>query len=107
VGPPTDKKVLENFYRKTRPFGLWGPLKDTLTEQQRVKMEREHFYDILAVPFVLMYQVTLFLLPMLLIVRNMTAFKVTLAIFLAASAGVYLFWYKKLPSAEESQFDVT
>ncbi len=96
LSPPTRRDVLERFYKKTRPFGLWGPLKNTLSEEVQKDTRREHFYDVLALPFVLTYQVSLFLLPMLIMVRNFTAFQVTLVIFLIASVGVYLFWYKTL-----------
>ena len=27
LGKPTEEKVLKHFYRTTRPFGLWGPIK--------------------------------------------------------------------------------
>jgi hypothetical protein len=27
IRPPTERSVLEHFYRTTRPFGLWGPLR--------------------------------------------------------------------------------
>jgi len=94
---PTDRKVLENFYRKTRPFGLWGPLKEILPADVREAMEREHRNDLLSVPFVLGWQITLFLLPMQLIIRAFGAFWITLVIFVVCLAGTYLFWYRNLP----------
>ena len=96
---PTDPDLLRNFYIKTRPFGIWGHLKHTLPREQRDAMTREHRYDLLAVPFTLGWQVTLFLLPMQLIIRTYQAFAVTLVIFLICLAGVYLFWYRNLPAS--------
>jgi len=45
ITKPTDRKVLENFYIKTRPFGLWGPFKNILPDKVRKSMEREHRND--------------------------------------------------------------
>ncbi len=95
---PTDGEVLKNFYRKTKPFGLWDPVKKTLPAEIREKMQKEHKYDLLALPFALIWQVSIFLLPMQLMLQTWDAFFVTLVIFMAGSTGLYFFWYKKLPS---------
>jgi hypothetical protein len=94
---PTDRAVLENFYRITRPFGLWGPLKKTLPPDVRKATTREHVYDLVAVPFVFFWQVTLFLLPMQLIIHAWRSAAVTAVIFAVSLTGVYVFWYRKLP----------
>ena len=94
---PTDRKVLENFYRSTRPFGLWGPLRKLLPIEQQMKVKRENRNDLLAVPFALAWQISLFLLPMELIIHNYRAFWITLPIFLVGLTGLYFLWYKKLP----------
>ncbi|MCE5250544.1 sodium:solute symporter [bacterium] len=98
ISKPTDRAVLENFYRKTRPFGLWGPLKSILSSGERTAMEHEHRYDIIALPFVMLWQITLFLLPMQLIIRAYDSFLWTLPVFILSLAGIYFFWYKKLPT---------
>jgi len=101
ITKPTDRKVLENFYRKTRPFGLWGPFKGILSDEVREKMQREHRNDLLAVPFTLLWQVTLLLLPMQLVIHSFKAFGVTLVLFIIGLAGMYIFWYRNLPPADE------
>jgi Na+/proline symporter len=97
---PTDPKVVEHFYRTTRPFGFWGPLKNCLSPDARAAMTREHRNDVLAIPFNLIWHVTLFLLPMQLIIRNMRAFWITLVPFLIGLGGMYVIWYRNLPAAE-------
>lgn len=96
---PTDMRVLANFYVKTRPFGLWGPLKHLLSEEQRRQTAREHFYDLISVPFALTYQVTLFLLPMQLMIRQYRAFGITFVIFAFCGLMLYKLWYKNLPAS--------
>jgi hypothetical protein len=98
---PTDPKVLENFYKTTKPFGIWGHLKRTLPPDERAAMTREHRNDLLSVPFIFGFQVTLFLLPMQAMIRTWTAFYVTLAIFLVSLFGVHRVWYRNLPPVRE------
>ena len=94
---PTDRKVLENFYRTTRPFGFWKPLIGILAPEVRVAMLKEHRNDMLALPFTLAWQIALFMLPMQLIVRSYRAAVVTSVIFIVGLIGMYVFWYRNLP----------
>lgn len=94
---PAPPEVLENFYRRTRPFGFWGPLKRKLTPEIRTKMEREHRSDIIAVPFVMGWQVTMFLMAMQIVIQEWRSFIVTFGVSLVCIAGMYVFWYRRLP----------
>jgi hypothetical protein len=47
----------------------------------------------------LIWQVTMFLLPMLVIVHNWQAAGVCAALWLIGLAGLYWFWYRNLPAA--------
>jgi hypothetical protein len=62
-------------------------------------MSREHRYDLISVPFALAWQITMLMLPMLLIIRQFRAAAITGGLLAAALVGLYFFWYKKLPSA--------
>ncbi|MFI4912144.1 MAG: sodium:solute symporter [Sedimentisphaeraceae bacterium JB056] len=94
---PTDDEIVENFYRTTRPFGFWGKYINLFNEKERVKIKKEHFNDIVSLPFALGWQITLFLLPMQLMVKSYNSFFVTLTIFIVSLAGMYWFWYRNLP----------
>lgn len=95
---PTNQEVLDKFYRETRPFGVWGKLKAALPDEARRQMTKEHCNDIVAVPFVLLVQITLFLIPMLIIVQNFKALFVAGVVFISGLIGTYIFWYRNLPS---------
>ena len=97
--PPTDRQVLEHFYRTTRPFGLWKPLFSILPVNEQQAMRYEHRYDLIALPIGLCWQFTLLMLPMQLVIHEFQAAAVTGAVFLLCSMGMYFFWYKKLPPA--------
>jgi Na+/proline symporter len=93
---PTPKAVLVNFYRTTRPFGRWGPLRGEFQGAERAAIDRENRTDILTVPFALVWQVTLLLLPMQLVTKAYRSFWCTLPIFLVGLAGMYVFWWRPL-----------
>jgi Na+/proline symporter len=98
---PTDKGKLRRFYRNTRPFGFWAPFWQEISPAEKASWSAEHRNDILAIPFLLIAQVTLFLLPMQLVIHAYRSFGFTLPIFLSALLGVYFFWWKKLPPASD------
>jgi SSS family solute:Na+ symporter len=98
---PTPDAVLEHFYRTTRPFGVWGPYKRRLAADVRARMVTEHRNDIIAIPFTLGWQVTLFLLPMQLLIGAYQSAAVTGVVFLLCLAGMYVFWYRVLPPADQ------
>ncbi len=97
---PTERSVLEHFYRTTRPFGLWGPMRYALTPEQDRATRRENFYDIISTPFALMWQITLFLLPMAGDHRRLEQLLAN-AVHLRGLAvwRCYLLWYRQLPPA--------
>ncbi len=95
---PMDQEVLRVFYEKTKPFGWgWGKFKQNLDPETRKTMTREHFYDILSLPFVLSWHYLILLLPVLLVLGNWHEFIGAFILFAIAMAGMYQFWYKKLP----------
>jgi hypothetical protein len=95
---PTDPEVLSNFYLKTRPFGVWGHLKRQLPEDEQKKVTLEHRRDLMTVPFALLWQVNMFVAPMLLVIHNFKAFAGSAALWLVGAGGMYFIWYRHLPA---------
>ena len=102
LADPCARQVLEEFYRKTRPFGFWGPFRKTLPEAARRAMVIEHRNDLLALPCAFVWMVTMYLLPMQLIIKQYTAFAVTLVLFLTSLVGMYRFWFANLPPKDDA-----
>lgn len=98
---PTSRPVLEHFYKTTRPFGFWGKMADILSPSVRARMHQEHKRDILALPFAVGWQITLFLLPMQLLLKSYRAFAVTLAVFLVSLGGLWLIWLRHQLAADD------
>jgi hypothetical protein len=100
---PTPQETIEQFYRVTRPFGVWGPLTHLLSPETRELTKREHRRDIKALPFALGWQITLFLLPMQLLIKSYYAFAVTAGIFAVSLGGLYWIWLRHLGDDKEQK----
>jgi SSS family solute:Na+ symporter len=100
LSQPTDRKTLEHFYRTTRPFGWWKPFRSLFDKRTLSLIDRENRMDLLAIPFAMLTQVTLFLVPMQLLIGTYTAAGWTFALHLLGQLGMYGFWYRQLPPAD-------
>jgi hypothetical protein len=96
ITAPTPRGILKNFYRTTRPFGWWWPLRGEFQGAERKAIDRENLTDILTLPFALIWLVTMLLLPMQFVIKAYPAFFCTLPVFLIGLAGMYVFWWKPL-----------
>lgn len=98
--PRTDPGVVENFYRTTKPFGLWKPLRGAVSAQEAASMKQEHRFDLISLPFALAWLVSMLMFPLLLVIRQYRSAAVAGSILAVSLIGLYFFWYKKLPPAE-------
>jgi Na+/proline symporter len=98
----TPLETLRHMYRTTRPFGWWGPLWKELSAEEQKAWGKEHVNDIATVPFAMLWQVTMFLLPMQLVIKSYDSFWMTLPLFLVGLSGMYWFWWRNLPPAAPS-----
>lgn len=92
----TPRETLDRFYRRTRPFGWWGPVRAFLSGEERTSIDRENRTDLFALPFVLLAQVTLFLLAMLLVLHDYARFITVLPFFALGALGMWWFWWRPL-----------
>ena len=95
---PIDDEILWKFYDRTRPFGLWGPYLNRLEGAARQVVVAEHCYDLLATPFALLWQVSMFMLSMLVLLQSWFAAAIWFGFMLAGLVGLYVFWYRQLPA---------
>ncbi len=97
ISPQTSNDVLQSFYKTTRPFGFWKPMKKLLTEQETKIMKKEHRNDLLALPFTICWHISWLIWPMMLLIHNYKGFAGVAAVCLTGLAGMYVFWYRNLP----------
>jgi len=92
----TDEETLKNFYKTTRPFGLWKPIKSILPDEKRTQINSENKRDIIAICFALPWQIVLFLSGMTLILKRFDLFFYLIIILIVLSIGLYHFWFRHL-----------
>jgi Na+/proline symporter len=98
---PTDDAVLFEFYKRTRPFGFWGPIRKKLGTEVIEKINKENRRDILSTFFAVPWQVVLFLTGMAFILKSWTQFGVLSIILVILSVGLYFNWFRHLSTEVE------
>ncbi|MBH11018.1 MAG: sodium:solute symporter [Candidatus Marinimicrobia bacterium] len=94
--PATNARVLENFYKVTRPFGFWGNIRNSLPDAIQVKVKQENHRDIIATVFAVPWQVVLFLTGMMIVMKQWSNVTVLFVILIFLSLGLYWFWFRHL-----------
>lgn len=94
--PATDDETLRAFYKKTRPFGLWGRIRESITDIDLEAIHRENRRDIwstvIAVPWMLFMGIT----PMLFVTKQWEYFGWAGLLLVAFSIFLYFNWYRHL-----------
>jgi len=92
----TNKETLIKFYKTTRPFGFWKPIKSSLPEEKKIQINSENRRDIIAICFALPWQIVLFLTGMTVILKRFDLFFYLMIILIFLSVGLYYFWFRHL-----------
>ena len=98
--PPTDRSVLENFYKTTRPFGFWGTVRESVSDDERSRIHAENRRDIISLFFAVPLQIALFLSLMMVVMRRWDHFGAMAGLVVALSIGLYFFWFRHLADDE-------
>jgi solute:Na+ symporter, SSS family len=94
--PPTEFSVMANFYQITRPFGFWGQVRENFPSNLQAKITTENRRDILATVIALPWQLALFLMGMMAMMKRWDNFGVLLLAFILLSIGLYFTWFRHL-----------
>jgi SSS family solute:Na+ symporter len=93
---PTEKSVLENFYRVTRPFGFWGHVRSSLSHSELAQVSAENKRDLISIALAVPWQITLFLAGTLFVMKRWEQFGLVFAVFALLSVGLYFSWFRHL-----------
>ncbi|HIK12168.1 MAG TPA: Na+:solute symporter [Oscillatoriaceae cyanobacterium M33_DOE_052] len=94
--PPTDSAVLDNFYKVTRPFGFWQPIRQQLPPNIQAKIKSENTRDIIATIIAVPWQLVLFMTGMMFVMKQWDNFGVLLLVLILLSIGLYFTWFRHL-----------
>jgi len=93
---PTDESVLFEFYKTTRPFGFWSRIRNKVPLHLLEKVNKENRRDIFSTFLAVPWQLALFMLWMVLIVRRWDWFAILLAALILLSTALYFTWFRHL-----------
>ena len=102
---PTDKKVLSNFYKITRPFGFWTPIREKFSENFLSKVNAENRRDIFSIFFAVPWQICLFLMWMMFVMKRWDNFVVMLIFMVILSVILYFSWFRHLSTEVKIEGD--
>ncbi len=98
LSEPTDEATLLEFYKRTRPFGFWKPVREKLEASKLEEINKENRRDIWSTLMAVPWQVVLFLTGMTIILKRWDEFAWLSLILAALSAGLYFNWFRHLSS---------
>ncbi|MCC6492391.1 MAG: Na+:solute symporter [Pirellulales bacterium] len=97
ASPPDDAETLKNFYRKVRPWGLWGPVHAMVQlETPHIQANRDCPRDMLNIAVGICWQTALTAVGIYLVLERWTALAIAAAVIAAASLFLKFNWYDKL-----------
>jgi solute:Na+ symporter, SSS family len=104
--PATDMEVLKNFYRKTRPWGFWGPVYRELKKDiPGLERNTDFSRDMLNVVVGIVWQTGLTAVPIFLVIQSYTNMALAVAVVLGCSVFLKFNWYNKLKDYPDDVLD--
>jgi len=95
--PPTEDKILIEFYKNVKPWGFWKPIHDKiLIENPNFEKNETFGLDMFNVFIGIIAQTALVILPMYLIFRQSTPVYITLVVLIVCVLLLKKYWWNKL-----------
>jgi Na+/proline symporter len=99
--PPEDWQVLEHFYLTVRPWGFWQPVHRRLVKQHPDLSPNDNFaHDMANCAVGIVWQTSIVLLPIYLVLREVSSFVTALAVVALTSLILKFTWYDRLRSGD-------
>ena len=97
--PPDREEVLKEFYRRVRPWGFWGPIREqVMQEDPRFQRNQDFFRDMFNIVIGTIWQTCFVVLAMFLVTRHFTNALIALVVLAVTSVILKFNWYDKLPA---------
>jgi len=98
---PEDDEVLKKFYKQVNPWGFWGPIREQVARENPGFIPNPHFKrDAFNVAVGIVWQLSLVVMPIYLVLRNWPLAGAVFAVFLVTSTIMKFNWYDKLEKAD-------
>ncbi len=94
---PEDEKILKSFYRSVRPWGFWTPVyQKVILDTPDFKPNRAFKRDMINVVIGIIWQMTLIVIPVYLVIREIKAMWIAIGILVVTSVILKKNWYDQL-----------
>lgn len=94
---PDDEEVLKAFYKQTNPWGFWQPIREkVVAEDADFKPNMDFKRDMFNVIVGIVWQMTLVVMPIYLLIKEMQDLAICFVIFLVTSWLLKRYWYDRL-----------
>jgi solute:Na+ symporter, SSS family len=103
IGKPADREVLAHFYRRTRPFGFWGQVRNACEPDFVANVRRENRHDLLLLVPASLWQALLFWMMTCFVVKKWDSFIPTTAAVAILSFVLYRYWYIPLSAGSREK----
>jgi Na+/proline symporter len=99
--PDTDE-VLMKFYKNVRPWGFWKPIREkVIKEDPGFEANKDFGRDVINVITGIVWQMSLVVLPIYLVIHNYKAFWISLGIVAVTMTILKFNWYDRLKYADK------
>jgi hypothetical protein len=98
---PDDPQVLKNFYKRVRPWGFWGPIRELVQQEDPAfKPNPDFLRDMFNIVVGIAWQTTLVAFPIYIVIRRYNYAAIAFGIVLLTSAILKFTWYDHLRQLE-------
>ncbi|UUO04376.1 hypothetical protein M4951_13330 [Blastopirellula sp. J2-11] len=99
---PTERSVLIDFYRKVRPAGFWGPVREAV-DRQNAAFQESFAWDLFAAAVTAVAFQSLYLISTYAVAHMWTSAAIALATLAGSVVVLYFVWYRRLPAVDEEE----
>jgi len=94
---PEKDETLMDFYKKVRPWGLWGPIYEKVKKEDSGFERNKNFKrDMVNVAVGIVWQINFVLIPILLVVRKFTGMLISIGVLAVTSIFLKFNWYNNI-----------
>jgi len=95
--PPENDETLSNFYTQSYPWGFWKPVAEKIRKNKPSFRANQNFkLDLINVLIGIIWQMTLVVMPIYLVIKHYPYFLIAFAVFTVTSIILKINWYDKL-----------
>ncbi|MEJ5964056.1 sodium:solute symporter family protein [Pedobacter immunditicola] len=103
MAPLDNREAVKEFYRKTRPWGFWGPIKrEVMMENPSFKPNKDLGRDMFNIVVGIVWQMAQVVIPIYFMIRENTSMVIWCAVLIFTSFLLKKYWWNRLPEADEN-----